>query len=315
MFSNLLSRLLAVGAALWRIGTFAVQDFSRNIWLSVVTVTILVLTISSINILVLFDAVTTTAVNLVEQKVDVSVYFTQSAGSEAIGKLRERLLGMSEVKDITFISADEALVNFQKAHAGNELILGAVEELGANPLGASLRIQARQLGGYPAILAALDAPEYNSIIASRDYQDRQAQIEKISAWTTAGRRVVVGLVALFAIISALIVFNAIRITIYTHREEIAIEKLVGAGNWFVTLPFIVESIFLGLISCLVTAIICYPLLGVLQPYFDIFFGVGQFVAVDYFRTHFLAIFGGQFLAITVLTALASWSATRRYLRV
>ena len=140
-------------------------------------------------------------------------------------------------------------------------------------------------------------------------------INKISVWTKTGEKIVLIFILFFILISALIVFNTIRVAIYTHREEIGIEKLVGATNWFVSLPFIMESIIYGLVGCAVNIAITYPLLNIVQPYLNNFFGQGKLDVIGYFNHHFIAIFGLEFVIITVLATVASFIATRKYLKV
>ncbi|MEK7139420.1 MAG: permease-like cell division protein FtsX, partial [Patescibacteria group bacterium] len=307
--------LIVMFTTLGRVTIFALQDLYRNVWLSVVTITILVLTLFSMNVLIVLNAMAGTAVQLVEKKVDISVYFKSSVAEDDILSLRQTILNLPEVANVDYISRDEALVAFKAANQDNQTIIGAIDELGDNPLGGSLRIRSQRLDQYGAILQVVDRPEYASLIATKDYANRQAMIEKISHWTASGRRVLIGFVMIFGLISALIVFNTIRVAIYTHREEIMIEKLVGATNWFVSLPFVIEGAIYAVISCLITAVVMYPVLAAAQPMVSNFFGNGALNLVHYFTSHLVLIFGSQFVVVLLLNIAASFVATRRYLKV
>ena len=300
---------------LLRILKFSLQDFLRNIWLSLVTISILVLTLVSVNVLVVFDAITGTAVKVVESKVDISVDFKSSTSEEEIKKMKDYILSLPEVAEIEYISKEEALQGFKDKHQDSQMILEVVDELAENPLGAIIRIKARSLDSYSGILQAIDRAEYNKLIASKDYYDRQEMIDKISSWTKTGETIVFVFILFFILISALIVFNTIRVAIYTHREEIGIEKLVGATNWFVSLPFIIESVIYGLIACLITLALIYPLLSLVQPYLGGFFGNGNLDIVGYFNSNFILIFGLQLLVVVVVNVVSSFVATRKYLKV
>ncbi|MFA6533874.1 MAG: permease-like cell division protein FtsX [Patescibacteria group bacterium] len=302
-------------AYIWRLIKLALQDFSRNIWLSLVTISILILTLISINVLVVFNAMTGTAVKVISDKVNISVYFKPGVSEEAISKMKADLVALPETAEVDYTSADEAAQAFKNRHEGDTAIIAALDELGTSPLGATLRIKARQLSGYPALLAAVNQPQYNELIANQDYNDRQEMIAKISEWTAAGKKIALVFIVFFILISALIVFNTVRVAIYTHRDEIGIEKLVGATNWFVSLPFVIESALYGLIAIVVIMAITYPGLTVIQPYLARFFGAGQINVLTYFNQHFLAIFGSEFLVITLLNILASVVAARKYLKV
>ena len=120
---------------------------------------------------------------------------------------------------------------------------------------------------------------------------------------------------LFAVIAFLIIFNTIRVAIYTERTEISIKKLVGATNWFIRSPFIVESFFYAILGTVLAVAVVFPALNVVQPYIDAFFLAEGFSLRDYFMSHFLAIFGIELLITILLNVSSSSIAIRRYLRV
>ncbi|MFA5358917.1 MAG: permease-like cell division protein FtsX [Patescibacteria group bacterium] len=300
---------------IYRIIKFAVQDFYRNIWLSVVTISILILTLLSINVLVVFNNLANTAAAIIESKVDVSIYFKPNTSIDDINKVKSYIMDLSEVDSVEFVSQDDALARFKETHKDNSTILEAIDELGDNPLGATLKIRANKIENYPVILSALDKPEFNQSITSKNYEDRQEMISKISYWTKTGEKVAFIFILIFVLISALIVFNTVRVAIYTHREEIGIEKLVGATNWFVRLPFILESVIFSFVSCVITIVIIYPLLGFIQPHLAQFFSSSSFDIIGYFNNNFIVIFGAEFLAICMLNTAASLMAVGKYLRV
>ncbi|MFA4937504.1 MAG: FtsX-like permease family protein, partial [Patescibacteria group bacterium] len=120
---------------------------------------------------------------------------------------------------------------------------------------------------------------------------------------------------IFLVIALLVVFNTIRINIYSQREEIEIKRLVGATNWYIRAPFWVESIIYALLATLITAVIFYFSLGWLDPYVASLFDNYQFSLAEYFTTNGWFFFGSQFLGATVLNILASYIAMHRYLKV
>lgn len=298
-----------------RIIKFALQDFYRNIWLSLVTISILVLTLLSVNVLAVFNAMAGTAVKVIENKVDISVYFKSTTSNDSIDQMKKYVLGLPEVAEVQYISKEENLAAFKETHKNDPAILEAVQELDSNPLETTLRIKARNLNSYPVILKALDKPEFNDLVSSKNYDNRSEMIGRLSFWTTTGEKIVLVFIIFFVLISVLIVFNTVRVAIYTHREEIGVEKLVGATNWFVSLPFIVESLLYGLISCLLTTAITYPLLNVAQPYITGFFGPGQLDLMHYFNSNFVIIFGSELFIAMLLGVVSSFIATRKYLKV
>ena len=302
-------------AAARQIIVFAWQSFWRNFWLSVVTVSIIILALISINFLIILNVITDTALSVVKEKVDVSVYFRQEVTEPEVLEVQTFLSSLAEVQNINYISRQEALQAFRERHQADTLIIESLEELDDNPLGATLVIKAKEIEDYPAIIEVLDNSRYTSLIADRNFEDNKSYI---SAITTFSKNVnTIGLVTslIFIAISALIVFNTIRVTIYTHRQEINIMKLVGATNWFIRSPFLVESTLYGIVATILGIGLLYPLLNLAQPFMSGFFLNGEFNLVSYFTDRFWQIFGLELLAVILLTILSSSVAIRRYLKV
>jgi cell division transport system permease protein len=102
--------------------------------------------------------------------------------------------------------------------------------------------------------------------------------------------------------------------IYTHREEIMAMKLVGATNWFVRAPYLLQGIIFSVLAVLITIIIIYPLLGFIQPYLSSILE-SDFNVVTYFNQNFIFIFGLELLGAIVLNLLSSYWAVNRYVKV
>jgi len=298
-----------------RIVKFALVNFWRNIWLSVITVTILVLSLISINILLVLNVVTDTAIESIEQRIDISVYLEKDASEEAVSGVRSYLLALDHVRDIKYLTAEDALAQFKLKHASDPQILSSLEEVDENPFGGLITIMARTPADFPFILESLESPEFKDIIRDKDFSSYEAIIERINNLTNRIRMVGVIVSLVFIIISILIVFNTIRVAIYTHREEIGIMKLVGASNSFVQMPFLVEAVLYSLLATIVIIAILFPLLGVVEPQLNTFFETSNVGLLSYYTSNFITLFGAQFLAAVVLTIASTGLAMRKYLKV
>ncbi len=226
----------------FRVLHFAFQDIIRNISLSFMTVIILVLMLLAINTLVVVRAVTEHVVVQVKEQIDVSVYFSHNVEEEQMEEIKKYISAFPEVVNTTFLDKEAVLAQFKETHKDNSNILNSLNELEENPLGATLIIQTREPSDYQKIITALSIPEYKDIIESKTFGDTKKAIERISLITTQIEKAVLILSVLFAIISFFVIFNTIRVAIYTQRMEIGIKKLVGATDWFVRGPYIIESI-------------------------------------------------------------------------
>ncbi|MBU4360521.1 ABC transporter permease [Patescibacteria group bacterium] len=300
---------------LTRIIKFSFQNFYRNFWLSLVTITIIILTLFSLTSLIVLNAAADNAILTIKDKIDISIYFDPGADEQQVKLIKQNIEKYEQVKEVKFISAEQALSKFKKFHENDELIQESLAELDENPLGPTLTIKSENVNLYPEILTQIHQDKIDELAQDIDYDDHKLVIQKIEY---VGQKIrTFGLVVsgLFALIALLVVFNTIRIGIYTHREEIGIMKLVGASNWFIRLPFLLEGVLYATISSIVFWIIFYLIAGVLQPIFYNFFIDINFNLMSYISSYFVYIFGFELIIIIVLNTISSFIAIGKYLRV
>lgn len=297
-----------------RILKFSFQDIWRNLGLSFMTVLILTLMLLSVNVLWSVDVVTKEAVRLVKDQINVSLYFKAEATDIEAEEFKKYLSSFPEVIEMNIVSRDDVLKSFETRHQLSEEVLLALEELGTNPFGPTLVIKTREPQDYKQILSAVDVPEYENLIESKSFEGHEEGISKIQNITNRIERLGFGLSILFAIISFLIIFNTVRVAIYTHRTEISIKRLVGASSWFIRGPYIAESFIFSALSVGITASLIYFALRWLDPYLTIVFPNG-FTLTNYYNSHILSLFGVQALIVLMLTISSSLLAMRRQLKV
>lgn len=294
---------------------FAFQSFWRNLWLSLISLTIFCLTLLTVNAVLSVGVLAEGALRAVEEEIQVVVYFNPGTSVEIQQSVRGYLLGLPQVRTIDSITADEALANFRENNANNPTVLSALDEVGGNPFGDAILISAQSPDDFDFILEAVQRPEYTKFIKETNYTDYQDAITLLDTITSRLRWAGLALTGFFGLVSMLIIFNAIRIAIYVHRDEIAIMKLVGAHDWFVRAPFLLEGIFLSLIA---TAAVAAVVLGMAKG-LDIplvqYVGNTEVSLWQYFSSNALMIFGAEFLALALLSVLTTAFAMRKHLRV
>jgi len=300
-----------------RIIHFALQNFWRNLWLSTVTVTVMTLAFLSVNFFILSNLFFDTALRAIESRVNMTVFFKSTAQESDINALITRLQGLPIVSNVEYITKDKALDVLKKRFNddGSTLIQDTLRELDTNPLSGNLVIQAKEIGGYGELQEIVKSPEYESFIEKQTLDDRQLLIAKISTMKDNVLRAGIGINIFFALIVVLIIFNTIRMTIYTRKREIGIMKLVGATNWFIRAPLIFESLLYSVIAILITIVIVYPSLGAIQPYASKFFDGQTLDVLGYFSNNFITIFGTELMAAFILAFASSSIAIGRYLKV
>lgn len=298
-----------------RVIKFSIQNFYRNFWLSLVTITIIILTLFSLTSLIVLNAAADHAILTIKNKIDISIYFEPKTEEQQVKLIKQNIEKYEQVKEVKFISAEQALSKFKKNHENDELIQESLTELDENPLGPTLTVKAENVNLYPEILNSIRRDKIDELVQDIDYDDHKLVIQKIG---DIGQKIrTFGLVVsgFFALIALLVVFNTIRIGIYTHREEIGIMKLVGASNWFIRMPFLLEGALYAFIGSIIFWIIFYLLAGVLQPIFYNFFIDINFNLMSYISSHFIYVFGFELIIIIVLNTISSFIAIGKYLRV
>ncbi len=286
--------------------------FKRNGWLSTATILVMVLMLFVIGNLIFMGALAGVILASFESKVDISVYFLPDAPEETIVSIKNEVETLPDVRDVAYISRDQALEIFRARHSTNQLITAALEEIGENPLQASINIRAKNPSRYAAISDFLLNKNYKEI-DKINYFENQQVIDRMGAIFKTIRGSGAFLAFFLTFITILVTFNTIRLAIYTMREEIGIMRLVGATKWFIRGPFVVSGILYGAAAALITLMIFFPLVWLISPRLAIL--VPEFNIFQYFLNNLFAfsllLFGGG-ITIGVISSLI---AIRRYLQV
>ncbi len=300
--------------SLYRIVKFSLQDITRNVWLTLVTITILLLALFSINTLMTVRVISDNAVAAIREKINISLYLKSEAPETEIMALKARIASSDKVKSINYISRQSALDAFREKYKNNQEVLAALKELGRNPLSPSLTIIPKNFTESDLLINELKMID-NPIIESRDFSDNTNILVKINSITKRVNEVGLFIIAIFILTSLLVVYNAIRVAIYTHRQEIEIMRLVGASNFFIYMPYLFSAFIYAIVSILIVISVFYPFLSLLQPYLETFFMGYDVNILSYFVDNFALIFGMQFLAVLFINILASLFAVRKYARI
>jgi len=283
-----------------RIIKSGVISFWRNRWVSLATILVMVLALFMVGALLFSNVLLSSALSRLEDKVDISIYFRTDAPESEIKNLLSSLSGLPQVKEVEYVSREQALEDFKKRHQNNSL-------------GASLNVKAKDLGQYEAIARFFEAGIFSSIIDKVNYFQNQLIIDRLSGILGASRQVGMGASAVLALVAVFVVFNTIRLAIYTNREEISVMRLVGAKNNYIRGPYIVEGVLYGVIAAVSAMIIFYPLTLWLGPQAERFFGgpdLFSYYLENFFEIFAILLFVGVFLGV-----ISGWIAVKRYLKI
>lgn len=291
--------------------------FWRNAFVSLAAIFVMTVTLFVIGVAIFLGQLLDTSLEQIRSKVDINVYFVTTAEEQDILGLKSALEGLSDVAEVTYISRDDALEEFRTRHENDQLTLQALDELGDNPLGATLSIRAKETSQYEGIQAFLkqkqdlEDPGKPFIRETNFFKNKEA-IDKLTRIINGVEKFSLVTLTILIFSSVLITFNTIRLAIYTSREEIGVMRLVGASNMFIRGPFILQGIMYGFIAGIITLVIFYPLTIWLGSVTESFFLLNIFhYYVNNFPNMFMTIVG----AGMALGAVSSIFAITRYLKV
>ncbi len=295
-----------------RIIHFGVKNFWRNGLLSAATVLVMLLALLVSLGLILFREVTNQAVVSLQDKIDIVVYFESNAPEDQILNVKQSIESLAEVKSVEYTSRDQALENLKTKHKGEDSIAKALNILEDNPLLASLNIRAHSPDQYAAIRESLNNPVFKDLIKSVSYDENQSVIDRLTSIIDYVNRGGLALTIVLAVIAGLIVFNTIRLAIYSNRDEIGVMRAVGASNALVRGPFMVDGILVGILAAVLSVIVALPTASFISPH------LGRFISglniFHYFYSSLFSILGLQILFGAGIGALSSFLAVRRYLK-
>lgn len=292
-------------------------NFVRNAWLAIAAIAVMVITLTIVLFSVIASATFNNTIQQITDKIDISVYLKDDVDENARTQLMAQIGELENVKEVTYVTKEEALERYKEQNKDNHELLAAISQT-ENPLPASLQIKPENPDNFDNIKNFLEKPEIKELQSEEtSYSgDRKEAIDKITSATQFLQRAGIAGIIVFATISMLIIFNTIRMAIFNRREELNIMRLLGASTWYIRGPFVVETIFYGVISAVVSVALCNIAFTIQTSAFDAnTLGLLDIrYASDYFAQHFFKILAIQLVLGILIGAVSSIIATRRYLK-
>ena len=183
---------------------------------------------------------TTGTANEVRSRVVVDVYVAESATQREISELESAITATTNVKSVEFISKGEALQNAKEKNP--RAFREGAELLGSNPLPASFRVTPEEPDKLGAIVDRLEA---GNLAAIDEVRNREEDTKEILSATGLVKALTAGLAVLLVFASIALIANTIRLSVFARRREVEVMKLVGATNWFIRWPFVIEGVVVG----------------------------------------------------------------------
>ena len=290
-------------------------NFKRSGIISWAAVLVVTITLSVITTVILLQAVLHFSLNQIKDKVDVTIYFTIGASEEKIMTLKSSLEKLPEVATVSYTSAEEALRIFRERHQNDYPTIQALDEIGDNPLGAYINIKAKEVSQYEDIANFMKSdnsltPGRESIVDKVNYHQNKLVIDRLNNIIGGAQKLGFILTLLSVIITVIVTFNTIRLTIFIAKEEIGVMRLVGASKMHVRGPFMVEGVIYGVVATGITLVLFLPVTAWLGSTMTNFLGINMY---DYYLSSFFQIFAILLLSGIILGVISSLLAIRKYL--
>lgn len=303
-------------------------NFWRNGFLSFAALVVMTLSLCAFGALIFGSAFGRSLIADVKDKVDINVYFVLSAPEQDILSLKKDIERLPEVSKVEYISREQSLDQFKKKWQSNALIMQGLDEIGSNPFPAVLNVKAKNPGQYGGIAKFLQnknptADDGAPLIEKVNYEQNKLIIDRLGRIIPAAEKAGSIIAIILVIVAVTVVWNTIRLIIYTARDEISVMKLVGASNVYVRGPLVVSGIMYGIISAIITLILmaafAYWSDAVVLRFAGVQIASDFELVVNVLSNYFVSNFGQIFLLIVgagiILGGLSSYVAARKYLRV
>ena len=290
------------------------QNFRRNFWLSGAVIIILILLFFSFSFLISLNIIVQETINSIRSRADLSLYLVPSATDDSLNSFKTDLEAIPAVQGVTSISAQEALASFKQKHQNESDVMKSLQEVNNNPFGPTLLVKIKPDTDVAPVLDLVSSPRYSDIIQEKDFSNYQQLINKIDFW---GRKIkFLGFIisGLFVAIVILMIFNAIRLSIYGRLEEIKMMRLVGATGSSISAPFLVEIFISVIIATIISGGLFLLVVNKLQPQMTIFLGL-QINLFHYLLSHALVVFGAPLIFALIVFWLAAGAAMKKYLNL
>lgn len=239
-----------------------------------------------------------------ESKPQVTAFFKEDAKQDDINALKNNLSDTKRVSSVKFVSKEDALEIYRQQNKDDPLLLELVT---ADVLPASFEISAVKLDDLNQISDMLKKSE---IVSDVIYQ--KDVVSALNTWTNAIRKIGIGLIVLFSLVSVFIMATIIGMKISQKKEDIEIMRLIGATPWYVRLPFITEGVFYAVLGAVIGWLIAAGVLLWATPFLESFLKGIPVLPVSI--TGLLTLLGLEILFAITLGIISSFMAVLRYLK-
>lgn len=299
---------------LGRIWAFGWQGLRRNIWLSINAIVTVALTVMSISVFVALNGALNQTRKSFEQKLDITIFIKETATEQDVVSFINQISERKDTTEVLYLDKEKAKAEFQRLNADDPELLASLEDVGNNPLPRYVQIKT----ATPDVLTSIDSfarqDKFLPVVDSTSYQQTRDKINQFVNFTKFTLKNSLVISAFFAIISIIVVFNVIRLAIFSRRQEIQIMRYVGASHQFIRWPFVVEGTVLGALASFISLILLYGLALWETSLVPTYFPGSTINPAALYGQYFWVLFWSNVGSGILLSAIISYIAVRRYLK-
>lgn len=301
-----------------RMVNYGIRNITRNLWLTLAAVAIMVITLAVILSTVLVSVASSDTIKLISDKVGASIYIKADVSEKDRKEMQDKLSSLDNVKSVEFISAKQAKEDFAKRNSNNSERLKALYEA-TDRFPATFRIILEDIKDFKSLDNFVKTDEtYKKNRSEQDpsFEDKSNSntVEKIGRTINVVQKAGFALAIVSICLAILIVFNTIRMAIFNRRDEIEMMKLIGASRSFIRGPFIVEAIVYGMISALVSTIaVAVGVLSIRDKLSN--YGIGMDRVSQLLTVYIGLVLLFMLLIGAVIGMISSFLATKKHLKI
>lgn len=301
-----------------RMVRYGISNFTRNAWLTIAATAVMTITLLIIFMTVAAQNILNNSVEAISQKVDMSIYLLPETDAEQAESISSQLRQLPNVREVEFISSEQARERAASENRRDGQVLDALNEA-TNRLPGTLRISLYDINDTSQLDSFVKDNQTLQEYINPDREPsfagpRRDAIQNIASWTVLAQRIGLVMSAVFVVISSLIIFNTIRMAIFSRKDEIQMMKLIGADRRFIRGPFVVEAIVYGFIAALIATGIGYATMVFLDGRLTSF-GVDVASSIDLLNQYIGIVILLMIILGALIGTISSLLATRRYLKI
>jgi len=304
--------------ALPRIFKLGFKNYWRHSWLTFGATLLMTMTLTMISVFLVLTFLVGDTVKLIRDKIDVAIYFRDDAIKDSsIIELSNKIDAINNVKQVEFITKDQALEIFGRLPLEDSIKQPITKEY--NPLPRSIIIKTDNPDKIQEVVDNIKKTDMQKLIcdtcfsnASSKNKDSEVKLTQLTGLVNKAGLALIGFFILVAIINVL---NIIKISIRARSDEIEIMRYVGASNWFIQGPFMIEGILFGVFGSIITTLLILLIARVAEPYFSGAFSVFDIDLFEYVLTHIGRLITIQLLIGVISGFFLSLISVRRYLKL